>query len=509
MLTFKAKRTLTDLEAYLTLNGGELAKWLAREVKTWGEFSYEDLEAAIEDGRLNELLDWQERYSSVVNEFMAPAWLKAIEVASRKVTRGKIILSDSDDDVRTWLATHGAQLVTRLSNESRKAIANVLLKWTTELLQPKVMAQQIRPLIGLNERQTLANANYREKIYQRLLGNGMPPSKAAIRADKAAIRYASKQHRDRAETIVNTELAFAYNRGAHMGVCQSIARGYMKRCAMVWSTAGTNRVCGRCLELGGTVVGYTDEVAVQLPPLHPRCRCAIIYREEGERRALQPKPKPQPRGAMSEEDIPKWPPRDKAKIISREEYSALKSLAQGYSIALSNVKKFDGSAQVMREAIEALALLQEKFPAIRGERYPLTLGLTDSMSPKDFAITHGKIITLNANAYRDASLLAKEYHKSMEKGWFVKGTTWRAIIHHEFGHVVADLYKIDGLKIACEITGLRPKETLAWLEKNLSEYAGSFSDGGEIISEVFADVSTGNPSEFSRKFYDRVWSLTR
>ena len=26
-------------------------------------------------------------------------------------------------------------------------------------------------------------------------------------------------------------------------------------------------------------MGYTDEVGVQLPPLHPRCRCAIVYRE--------------------------------------------------------------------------------------------------------------------------------------------------------------------------------------------------------------------------------------
>ena len=34
------------------------------------------------------------------------------------------------------------------------------------------------------------------------------------------------------------------------------------------------------MELNGKVVGYTDESGVTLPPLHPRCRCAIIYREE-------------------------------------------------------------------------------------------------------------------------------------------------------------------------------------------------------------------------------------
>ena len=33
------------------------------------------------------------------------------------------------------------------------------------------------------------------------------------------------------------------------------------------------------MELKDTVVGYTDESGVTLPPLHPRCRCAIMYKE--------------------------------------------------------------------------------------------------------------------------------------------------------------------------------------------------------------------------------------
>ena len=35
----------------------------------------------------------------------------------------------------------------------------------------------------------------------------------------------------------------------------------------------------RCLALKDTTVGYTDESGVTIPPLHPRCRCAIIYDE--------------------------------------------------------------------------------------------------------------------------------------------------------------------------------------------------------------------------------------
>ena len=151
------------------------------------------------------------------------------------------------------------------------------------------MAKQIRPLIGLTEVQAQANANYREKVYRTYIENGMTNFTAAAKADKAALRYAGKQHRERAETIVQTELAFAYNRGAHVGVQQAISGGLMGRCEMVWTTAGTNRVCGRCLALKDKVVGYTDESGVTLPPLHPRCRCAIMYREIETARGTRPK----------------------------------------------------------------------------------------------------------------------------------------------------------------------------------------------------------------------------
>ena len=55
----------------------------------------------------------------------------------------------------------------------------------------------------------------------------------------------------------------------------------------------------------------------------------------------------------------------------------------------------------------------------------------------------------------------------------------------------------------------KPIATLDYVTDNLSLYAGKFSNGQEIISEVFADISTGNPCEFSRKFYERVLELTR
>lgn len=290
-----SRQTLNDLDAYLRQTGNEPAEWLAREVQKWGEFSYSDLEAAILDGHLNDLIDWQARYAEVVNGTLAPMWAMAMAAAAKKATKEKVILDDSDVFVKAWIQTHGGELITRLSEESRRAVAAIILRGQAERILPRDMAKQIRPLIGLTEIQAQANVNYREKIYRSYLEGGASSTVAAARADKAAVKYASQQHRFRAETIVHTELAFAYNRGAHMGVSQAVSDRLMGRCEMVWSTAGTNRVCGRCLALKDTVVGHTDESGVTLPPLHPRCRCAIMYRE-----IEKPKPPAPPKDFKTE-----------------------------------------------------------------------------------------------------------------------------------------------------------------------------------------------------------------
>lgn len=107
----------------------------------------------------------------------------------------------------------------------------------------------------------------------------------------------------------------------------------MGRCEMVWTTAGTNRVCGRCMELKDTVVGTTDQSGVTIPPLHPRCRCAIMYREVGTPRVMQPKPKPESglqrpsanRGAFAHLEVPM-------------QLRAVKQICHKYGVKISELK---------------------------------------------------------------------------------------------------------------------------------------------------------------------------
>ena len=270
---------LNDLGSFLREVSDEPIEFLTRTFDDWRTISYDELEDLILAGRLQDLIDWRERYAEFVNTKLNPLWLTAIQVAAYNSTRGKITIDDSDVRVKDFLHQRAGELITQLSDESKRAVANVILRGQAEHLAPKEIARQIRPLIGLNARQAQANVNYRQRVFNRLIDNGLSIDAANQRADRSAVKYASKQHRQRAETIVHTELARAYNQGAHDGILAAQRAGLMNHCEMVWSTAGTNRVCGRCLSLKDTVVGRTNEQGVQLPPLHPRCRCTIIYRE--------------------------------------------------------------------------------------------------------------------------------------------------------------------------------------------------------------------------------------
>ena len=251
------------------------------------------------------------------------------------------------------------------------------------------------------------------------------------------------------------------------------------------------------------------------PPMHPRCRCSISAYEDSEDYEAWldfldkggtteewNKLKKNPVSMSATDASIKWPKRRKS--ISKEQYRKLSSYARESGIVLEGFKRFDGDINIIKQAIDDANEIAERFPKIKNGRKKLTISLDEYMDPNDFAITNGHIIRINADAFRDIEVLRAEYEKLEKESWFVKGTDYRSIIKHETGHVVANLYGIDGLEIAKKITGINSiTELMMYLENNLSLYASEYEDGSEIISEVFANVfGTDDPSEFSLRFMD-------
>ena len=86
-----------------------------------------------------------------------------------------------------------------------------------------------------------------------------------------------------------TELEFAYNRGADQGVRQAQSQGLIGKTIKRWITSGDDSVCSICAALDGTEIEMDDNFDFKgrllfagqkmLPPAHPRCACAVEYIE--------------------------------------------------------------------------------------------------------------------------------------------------------------------------------------------------------------------------------------
>jgi len=184
--------------------------------------------------------------------------------------------------------------------------------------------------------------------------------------------------------------SFAYNRGAHMGVAQGIAEGLMGRCAMKWSTAGTNRVCSRCLALKDTIVGYTDESGVTIPPLHPRCRCAIIYDE-----VATPRTKP---------SIPK------ITLNNYEDVSKLRSQAEFIAIA-NKLKPVIEQYTGRQSKWNGLIVLEDKGNKIGGKLWDCSIRLNPTAP--EHALIHELIHSCSISYYDSAVFLANKFEEEL------------------------------------------------------------------------------------------------
>ena len=202
-----------------------------------------------------------------------------------------------------------------------------------------------------------------------------------------------------------------------------------------------------------------------------------------------------------------WPKFDRSKVISQEQFEDLRNFANQHGIDLQGFRDFDGQIYAIKDFVVTLSQLRDQFPAVADKRHRLSLAVSYKMDDDDFAMTKGRVITLNGNAFRNIEHLAQEYQKFVDDGWFVQGTSWRAVIHHEFGHVVAHAYHIKSLQIACSITNKSIRQTLTYLKTCLSEYAFAYEDGSEIVSEVFSDISRKTQNDFSLRFYQEILKI--
>lgn len=294
-----AEEVLTRLETYLDDNADEPARFLVSFWKDQGTaFTYKEIREAILAGVLSTeiLRAWTQDYTKMVADKMYPIWLDAISsgVSGQPIFDGQprhFSLKTGVPDIVSWIDSRGAAFVTASTDEQKKAIKAMLVKRVTDKYTVDELARVIRPCIGLTEGQARANMRYYDHIKETLAKDHPRMKKESIerKAREAQIKYAARQHRERAYTIAHTEMAFAFNKGMDATVRQAQGEGLMGAVEKRWVTAGTDNVCHTCKDLNGKQIGMDETFGFPgkvlfpghklTPPAHPRCRCVVQYIE--------------------------------------------------------------------------------------------------------------------------------------------------------------------------------------------------------------------------------------
>ena len=290
----EAEEILRRLDDFLHAESPQLAQWVCSVFQDQqAAVTYKELREAVLSGYEAQILQWQDDYARLINGRFAPVYLAAMKAGAKAWEQklGGILLDDSDRAVQRWIRERTAGLITNIGEETRAAIKMILWKGQQENWTAAQIARHIRPCIGLTKSDAAANARYQQSVYDSLrkAHPRMTEASAAKKAQEAALKYAARQHRTRADMIANTELAFAYNRGENMSIRNAMRDGLMGPCVKIWRTAGAERVCPRCGALNGKEIGFDESFDIkgkemfpgmhETPPAHPRCRCVVQYKE--------------------------------------------------------------------------------------------------------------------------------------------------------------------------------------------------------------------------------------
>lgn len=170
--------------------------------------------------------------------------------------------------------------------------------------------------------------------------------------------------------------------------------------------------------------------------------------------------------------------------LSGEEYSSLVSLAETAGVKLDPIFE---NAKVDFKAVELMLKsakdVIERFPIlekVQGHGIVIQLESLQQNIGTFAKSLRGKpwIIQLDRAAFKDLDTLEKEYAR---RGEYVKGTTAKAIMYHELGHLLAfNLGKDEVLEKALSTINVPRSLVGKYLKDNLSHYSARIEEAGVI-----------------------------
>ena len=265
------------------------------------------LQQALDSNNLDaamQAIPWRDTGDSALREayreILSDTYIEAGEASATnlggRLGRIEMRFDLTNPRATAWAENVGATRVVEVSDETVAAIRSFISRGFEEGRHPYDTARMIRgpkdpetgqytsSVIGLTENQAQAVYNYREELENDDI------ERDTATEDRMVERYRDKLVLDRAENIARTETLKASNEGQQELWTQAQELGYLRGDERrTWIVTPDDRLCEECVSMGeeygeGTAGVALDEEfipdsekldPVLVPPLHPRCRCAI------------------------------------------------------------------------------------------------------------------------------------------------------------------------------------------------------------------------------------------
>lgn len=186
-----------------------------------------------------------------------------------------------------WIKQHAGELITRISEQNRRAIRRIIERSFLEGIPTDQAARLIRALIGLTPRDVDAiydlyhaiMRNPGRKIWAGRMAIRVPRGGATAEwAGRRAAQYANRLLNWRARLIARTETTRASNEGQLQLWRQAVQYNMLDYDAVkMWIATPDERTCAICQDLDQEEQLMNDEFShgIMTPPAHPACRCSM------------------------------------------------------------------------------------------------------------------------------------------------------------------------------------------------------------------------------------------
>lgn len=224
-----------------------------------------------------------------VGEDVAPLWTEAVrEIRGRlRADEAEILLAFDETNPRAieYLDSRLAKLGQNFSSQGQRGVLQVIRRGFKEQLTRRQMSAELarKGFFGMNRHQMMNQLKMKMRLTKQVQAGDMSQRAANNILDNAVERRV----RNRAEMIARTETIRTSNAGQQAIWETAEKEGFIDsdRTSRIWIATADDRTCPICLDLDGQRVGLHDNfssspstgfgVTEQIPPAHPRCRCAL------------------------------------------------------------------------------------------------------------------------------------------------------------------------------------------------------------------------------------------